>query len=77
MHHSKGNKEKEHHLTATTNILKGNDSDYLLLCANCHVLANIDDGTWSPWIKHLTEKDFSDILQGKAIARKYVRSDNK
>ncbi|MFQ5979896.1 MAG: hypothetical protein ACE5OZ_17330 [Candidatus Heimdallarchaeota archaeon] len=74
IHHPKGNKEKEHHLMAAANILRGNSSDYVLLCANCHIIANINDRTRTSWIGNLIDDDFNDILQGEDITRKYIHS---
>lgn len=51
-HHPDGNKDKEHTQTVMKNIIAG-ANEYELLCANCHITANIRDKTRGYWTKYL------------------------
>lgn len=61
-HHRKGNRGKERLAGVARNILKGQTKDYMVLCANCHVIQNYIDGTQGILLTILSEEEFKKAL---------------
>ena len=62
IHHIKANNGEERTRDVLKNILEGKTENYVLLCANCHKIANILDGTAKgSWTTSIRE-NVSDML---------------
>lgn len=56
-HHRAGNPTDEKTLQIASNILDGQTDDYMLLCANCHIIRNHLDGTAKIGMTFLPEEE--------------------
>ena len=62
IHHIQANNGEERTRDVLKNVLNGKTENYMLLCANCHKIANILDGTAKgTWTSSIRE-NVSDLL---------------